>query len=67
MKIIKIDNNSYIEENDIGSKYWYQNDKLHRLDGPAVEHINGFKQWLQNGKFHRLDGPAIEWLNGKKS
>ena len=49
-----------------GDKYWYQNDKLHRLDGPAVEWGNGTKIWYQNDKLHRLDGPAVEWGNGDK-
>lgn len=49
-----------------GTKYWYQNDKLHRLDGPAVEHPNGYKEWRQNGLLHRIDGPAIESKNGTK-
>ena len=49
-----------------GTKEWYQNDKRHRLDGPAEEWANGSKFWCQNGKRHRLDGPAIEWANGSK-
>ncbi len=49
-----------------GDKHWYQNDKLHRLDGPAVERANGDKHWYQNGKLHRLDGPAAEYANGEK-
>ena len=49
-----------------GNKYWYQNRKLHRLDGPACEYANGNKFWLQNDKFHRLDNPACEYANGDK-
>ena len=49
-----------------GSKYWYLNDKLHREDGPAVEHSDGTKSWYLNGKRHREDGPAIECSNGTK-
>ena len=49
-----------------GHKYWYQNDKLHRLDGPAIEYPNGSKAWYQNGKLHRLDGPACELADGSK-
>jgi hypothetical protein len=47
---------------------WY-NDKgeLHRLDGPAIEHVDGSKSWWLNGKHHRLDGPAIEYTDGSKS
>ncbi len=32
-----------------GSKYWYQNNLLHRLDGPAVE-CAGIKFWFVDGK-----------------
>ena len=65
----------YYFENDVklvvrkwgsGIKYWSQNGKYHRLDGPAVERSNGDKEWYQNGKLHRLDGPACEWVNGSK-
>ena len=47
----------------------YKNEKgqLHRVDGPAVEYINGNKYWFINGKRHREDGPAIEYNNGNKS
>ena len=37
---------------------------LHRIDGPAVECVNGTKCWCINGQRHRVDGPAIEWANG---
>jgi len=33
-----------------GNKFWYQNNKLHRTDGPAIEYANGAKYWYQNGK-----------------
>ena len=53
---------------DNGDITWYQNGKLHRLDGPALERVDGDKFWYQNGKLHRLDGPAIEeYLNGDKA
>jgi len=48
------------------SKQWYVNGKLHRLDGPAWDQLDGTKQWYVNGKLHRLDGPAIEWCDGDK-
>jgi hypothetical protein len=38
--------------------------KLHCLNGPAVEEINGTKIWYLNGTKHRLDGPAIELADG---
>ena len=47
---------------------WYNDkDQLHRLDGPAVEHANGYKEWRVNGKLHRLDGPAVEYADGDKA
>ena len=48
---------------------WTQNNKYHRLNGPAIIYYNenGNKRcerWYQNGEFHRLDGPAkIEYYN----
>ena len=35
---------------DNGDKFWYQNDKLHRLDGPAFEDADGGKSWYIDGK-----------------
>ena len=47
---------------------WYnEKDRLHRLDGPAIEYANGSKAWFVDGKCHRLDGPAIEYANGYKA
>jgi hypothetical protein len=47
---------------------WYKWDtnKLHRLDGPAIEWPDGSKVWLVDGKRHRTDGPAIEYADGHK-
>ena len=50
-----------------GDKFWYQNGKLHREDGPAIEYANGDKIWYKNGKYHRTDGPAVEYANGHKA
>lgn len=49
-----------------GNKFWHQNNKRHRLDGPAIEHADGDKFWYQTDKLHRLNGPAIEYANGDK-
>ena len=49
-----------------GTKVWYLNGKLHRIDGPAIEGANGDKRWYLNGKQHRIDGPAMEYTNGDK-
>jgi hypothetical protein len=63
-----------------GTKRWYNDKlKLHRENGPAVEHTDGTKIWYKNGLHHREDGPAVEygpnakigatlkfwWINGK--
>lgn len=47
----------------------YKNSKgqPHRLDGPAVENVDGYKAWYLNGQRHREDGPAIERSYGDKS
>ena len=55
--------------NTVGNKYYYKDKAkpiLHRLDGPAVEHDDGYKEWYKNGYLHREDGPAIEHPNGRK-
>ena len=49
-----------------GNKFWYQNGKRHRTDGPAAEYATGDKYWWQNGKRHRTDGPAVEYADGGK-
>lgn len=33
-----------------GTKGWYINGNLHRENGPAVEHLNGFKAWYLDGE-----------------
>ena len=48
------------------NKYWYKNGKIHRLDGPAIEYVDGAKAWFQNGNLHRENGPAFEYANGNK-
>ena len=32
-----------------GDSYWFEDGKLHRLNGPAIEKINGNKQWFIDG------------------
>jgi hypothetical protein len=52
-----------------GTKRWRnESNKLDRLNGPAVEWVDGDKveEWYQNGKRHRLDGPAVTFKNGEK-
>jgi len=55
-----------LEVSDTGTKRWYQDDKLHREDGPAFEHVDGSKEWYRNGELHREDGPAIEYSDSSK-
>jgi len=53
---------------DKNGNIFYRNSKeyLHRVDGPAIEYINGDKYWYKEGQLHRADGPAIEYINGDK-
>jgi len=53
--------------NNKGDIFWYQNAKIHRLDGPAVIRKDGTKLWYKEGKFHRIDGPAVEYVDGYKT
>ena len=49
-----------VQSIEYGSKVW-RNPKgeLHRTDGPAVIHSDGYQAYWQNGLLHRTDGPAI--------
>ncbi len=58
-------NAEYIcDEYEDGAKYWYKEGKLHRLDGPAIDDVDG-KIWYKECKLHRLDGPACEYADGQ--
>ena len=62
-----MDSESFMEIDVIGNIFWKNKDgKLHRLDGPAVECLNGYKAWYKNGLRHRLDGPARELESGAR-
>jgi hypothetical protein len=39
--------------------YWFYNNQLHRIGGPAYIGHDGHKEWYFLGKLHREDGPAI--------
>jgi len=58
----------YTVEIDDGNTWWfkYGTEILHRENGPAVEHEDGYKAWYQNSEIHRLDGPAQEYPDGTK-
>ena len=51
-----------------GTVHWrdLKTDKIHRVDGPAIEYADGSKEWYVNGKRDRADGPAVEWASGAK-
>ena len=40
-----------------GNKWWYQNGKLHRTDGPAIEYADGYNQWWLYDKHYSFS----EW------
>jgi len=50
----------YIEEGGLvyqvhiytsGNKHWYYKGQLHRLNGPAIEFVNGDKSYYINGEY----------------
>ena len=50
-----------------GNRVWRNAaNQYHRVDGPAIEWVNGDKSWWVNGLLHRLDGAAREWVSGAK-
>jgi hypothetical protein len=60
----------YLRIDRDSDKYYYKDKKMsiyHRIDGPAIEGVNGYKEWWVNDKLHRLDGPAIEFTDGTKA
>jgi hypothetical protein len=61
-----MDNEPKLEIDIFGNKRWYLHNKLHRVDGPAIELSSGHKQWRLNDKLHRVDGHALEYANGTK-
>ena len=50
IKPINIERHIYMIRWANGSKQWFLNGKLHREDGPAIEHANGIKEWYLNDK-----------------
>lgn len=45
---------------DDGTRRWYRDGRLHRVDGAAIEWATGYGDWYYDGVRHRADGPAIE-------
>ena len=48
-------------------RYYNSAGQRHRVEGPAVECVNGDKFWYQNDLLHRDVGPAVEYNHGRKS
>ena len=48
-----------------GSQQWYDNDELHREDGPAIITSHGSHHWYYRGYLHRDDGPAVILPDGR--
>jgi hypothetical protein len=57
---------SEVKVDSFGDKRWYKDGKLHREDGPAIDHNDGYREWWVDGKLHRIDGPAIEYEDGDR-
>ena len=49
-----------------GTKKYYINGSLNRLDGPAIIFADGTKEWYIDGQLHRFDGPARIYNDGEK-
>lgn len=47
-----------------GTRFWIQNGKIHRENGPAIITAEGSKWWVRHNVLHREDGPAVTWPNG---
>lgn len=45
-----IQNQPWILENENGDRAYFLNDKLHRVNGPAVERKDGTALWFVNGQ-----------------
>lgn len=58
---------SKLEIDKSGTKRWYnEQGKFHREDGPAIEYEDGTRCWYINDLRHREDGPAITYPSGTK-
>ena len=64
-ELYKLTNGKFVRNN--GDIEHYQNGRLHRKNGPAIEHANGNKEWYINGKRRcKNDGHAVENTDGYK-
>jgi len=53
---------SYSYTDSSGTYYFKDAEKkvFHRIDGPAVEYIDGSYSWYRYGSLHRIGGPAYK-------
>jgi hypothetical protein len=49
-----------------GTHMWRQNNKIHRIDGPAVIRLDGSQEYYEYDKLHRIGGPAFIGYDGTK-
>ena len=63
---VKIFFNFTHSNGDMCKLIFYKNRKYHRLNGPAIEYVDGDSMWFKDGLFHRTNGPAIEWADNAK-
>lgn len=56
----------YLGDKEVMCQEYYQNDVLHRENGPAMMWSTGSYQHYKNGKLHNENGPACHYVeNGK--
>ena len=48
------------------AKFYFLDNKLHRVGGAAIEYFNGTRAYYQNGQRHRVGAPAVEYPGGAK-
>jgi len=60
-------NYTKVKIDEFGTKRYYNDEgKRHRLDGPMLEWSDGTKYWYINGNRHRNIDPSYEYSNGEK-
>lgn len=70
--VLEVDNNWYCTSEfsgcvkfPSGYKAWYLNGERHRVDGPAVEYVDGRKRWCLNGKII-ANNYGLLWICGDR-
>lgn len=53
-----------LEIDKSGKRFWYWLHHYHRLNGPAIQWMNGYQSWYKKGKRHRDNGPAVVYSSG---